>query len=303
MNWNEYLILSEKTLSDKFNCSAPAKQKVLHAAIGLCTEAGELIDVFDDLQEGRAIDVVNLKEELGDMYWYLAILSRELSISSTLPHSTVEKKDTSWHILQLVRSSGDILDLLKKSVYYGANLNEEGISTEVLNLFISLNEISKNWNLAIQDIWETNINKLKARYGEKFSEEGALNRDLDKERNVLENYPTTFEKAYLPFEYVLPDRNGLVYKLRDSNNIQNPKLKGFLKKIRTISKIRYTKGDLIIIETAIKKKETGYEGETYITVYDDQTMLENDLKVICTYLNMMIKLSGLMAHTKSTEEE
>jgi hypothetical protein len=33
---------------------------------------------------------------------------------------------------------------------------------------------------------ETNINKLKARYGTKFSEAAALNRDLEAERKILE---------------------------------------------------------------------------------------------------------------------
>jgi hypothetical protein len=34
---------------------------------------------------------------------------------------------------------------------------------------------------------ENNIAKLKARYGEKFSEDRAVNRDLKTERKILEN--------------------------------------------------------------------------------------------------------------------
>lgn len=40
------------------------------------------------------------------------------------------------------------------------------------------------WDL--REILETNINKLEARYPEKFSNELAINRDLSKERNILE---------------------------------------------------------------------------------------------------------------------
>lgn len=40
--------------------------------------------------------------------------------------------------------------------------------------------------VSFDDIQEKNIAKLKARYGAKFSEVAALNRDLDTERKILE---------------------------------------------------------------------------------------------------------------------
>ena len=39
----------------------------------------------------------------------------------------------------------------------------------------------------IEKLRETNIEKLKARYGDKFTEAAALNRDLETERKILEN--------------------------------------------------------------------------------------------------------------------
>jgi hypothetical protein len=38
----------------------------------------------------------------------------------------------------------------------------------------------------MEELLQTNIDKLKARYPEKFTENDALNRDLNKERNILE---------------------------------------------------------------------------------------------------------------------
>lgn len=53
--------------------------RILHAAIGLCTESGELIDaVKKSTFYGRELDVVNVKEEAGDILWYLAVLFDEL---------------------------------------------------------------------------------------------------------------------------------------------------------------------------------------------------------------------------------
>jgi NTP pyrophosphatase (non-canonical NTP hydrolase) len=49
--------------------------RVLHAAFGLVTEAGELLDALKKATfYGKPLDVTNIKEEAGDILWYLAIL-------------------------------------------------------------------------------------------------------------------------------------------------------------------------------------------------------------------------------------
>lgn len=55
---------------------------ILHATMGISTEAGELLDVMKKyLAYGRIIDRVNLAEECGDVLWYVAIILRELGLS------------------------------------------------------------------------------------------------------------------------------------------------------------------------------------------------------------------------------
>jgi NTP pyrophosphatase (non-canonical NTP hydrolase) len=50
--------------------------RILHAAMGLCTESGELMDaVKKHLLYGKDIDYINLQEEAGDMFWYAALLA------------------------------------------------------------------------------------------------------------------------------------------------------------------------------------------------------------------------------------
>lgn len=78
MNIKKYLEESEKTLSTGFNID-DKKAKLLHAAIGLSTESGEILDAFKkSIYYGKELDVVNIKEELGDIMWYMAILLRDL---------------------------------------------------------------------------------------------------------------------------------------------------------------------------------------------------------------------------------
>ena len=48
--------------------------RLLHAAMGLTTEAGEFLDALKKhLFYGKPLDLVNLREEIGDIMWYLAI--------------------------------------------------------------------------------------------------------------------------------------------------------------------------------------------------------------------------------------
>ncbi len=55
--------------------SARMLARLLHGAIGLCTEAGELQDAIKkNLIYGIMIDRVNIIEEIGDLMWYCALV-------------------------------------------------------------------------------------------------------------------------------------------------------------------------------------------------------------------------------------
>ena len=96
----------------------------IHGIIGAATECGELLEALSlALRDGSELDAVNIKEETGDVFWYLAILA-------------------------------------------------------------------KSQGFTFEECQETNIAKLRKRFPDKFTEYDALNRDLNAERNVLENKPT-----------------------------------------------------------------------------------------------------------------
>lgn len=53
----------------------------LHMAIGISTEAGELLDTYKKaFAYGKDLDLVNIKEEIGDLFWYTSNLMRMLDI-------------------------------------------------------------------------------------------------------------------------------------------------------------------------------------------------------------------------------
>lgn len=103
----------------------PQMIDMVHAAMGLVTEAAEIMDALKKhLFYGRPFDLVNIEEELGDAHWYEALM------------------------VSVMRAKGHMT--------------------------------------SFEQIHERNIAKLRTRYGGGFDESRANNRDLAVERRVLE---------------------------------------------------------------------------------------------------------------------
>ncbi len=93
----------------------PETVRLLHAAMGLATESGEFVDQLKKhIFYGKPIDIINIKEETGDVMWYIAV---------------------AVNVLQTT----------------------------------------------LNDIMEGNIEKLQKRYPAKFTEDAALNRNIEHE--------------------------------------------------------------------------------------------------------------------------
>jgi len=57
--------------------------RILHAGLGLTTEVGELMDnIKKHLIYGKPFDVINAKEEAGDILWYLAVYCNALGMTN-----------------------------------------------------------------------------------------------------------------------------------------------------------------------------------------------------------------------------
>ena len=187
MNWNEYLELSEKTMSKEFFSDDKKDQFLLHAVMGVLTEVEELIQ--NDKKENP--DSVNLLEEVGDITWYLAILGREVGVNWRPSYGSIwglnDSNEDEDHLLNIVEYSCSLLDFLKKKLFYNKPINEEVFSQKTQMLFDSVSCYLSANSLDPSKVFEINIAKLKARYGEKFSTERAINRDLETEREILES--------------------------------------------------------------------------------------------------------------------
>lgn len=90
----------------------------------------------------------------------------------------------------IATEAGEFADAIKKYLIYGKDI-------DTVNLVEELGDLTWYIGLAIQAIHSTwgevftaNIKKLATRYPEKFTEHHALNRDLERERKVLEKKET-----------------------------------------------------------------------------------------------------------------
>lgn len=81
MTPDEYLELTARTCKE-FPVGLEMngfKMDLLHAILGISGEAGELVDGFKkSLIYNKPLDVENLKEEAGDILWYMALLLRTI---------------------------------------------------------------------------------------------------------------------------------------------------------------------------------------------------------------------------------
>lgn len=65
---------TESPITPALQTRLQQQARLVHALLGLQTEAGELADpVKKHIYYGRPLDLVNLREEIGDCLWYLAI--------------------------------------------------------------------------------------------------------------------------------------------------------------------------------------------------------------------------------------
>jgi len=152
----------------------------IHMKMGVITEIGEIIDIFKkNIAYGKSIDIINLGEEIADVQWYL-------SNYATMDNDEIDLSyfNEGYKILD----ENDVFNLLFEIVREPLEYS--------LNTF-NLIHIAKYYNLDYAKLLDNNIAKLKVRFLEKFTEEAALNRNLEEERKTLEQ-SSVFKIDYNP---------------------------------------------------------------------------------------------------------
>lgn len=108
MNFNEYqqkAIVTNLRKEDKF-------KELMQQVLGLADESGEVLARFkkwirDDDADFNKIDTENIKKELGDILWYIAVVADDLNLKLDDIASYNIEKLASRHRRGTLKGSGD----------------------------------------------------------------------------------------------------------------------------------------------------------------------------------------------------
>lgn len=79
-----------------------------------------------------------------------------------------------------------LLDIMKKKIFYNKPIVDIKFIEIVNDLMLLTIKFAEYHDIDMEKSMEINIAKLKARYGDKFTSNRAINRDLKVERDILE---------------------------------------------------------------------------------------------------------------------
>jgi len=195
----------------------PHLYNFMHAIIGLGSELAEVIEALCVPQS--EIDWVNVKEELGDLWWYIALaydtaerslpddpdtqnpvdaaaIVREMydaAVNEDGQVQTVEPMHLMVMINQLTVLAGEGMNVIKRRIYYFSDDSDPKAAWTKFDMSRALKTLTMltlGCGFDPREVWRVNLLKLigpNGRYKDSFDPERAVCRNLVKEREVLEN--------------------------------------------------------------------------------------------------------------------
>ncbi|MBP3488915.1 MAG: nucleoside triphosphate pyrophosphohydrolase family protein [Roseburia sp.] len=101
-------------------------------------------------------------------------------LAMTTLNPELDKKDVLINgVMGLCGESGEAIDIVKKWLAQGHELNREHLAKELGDIAWYLAETATALDLTLEDIFEANIEKLRKRYPEGFDAERSVNRSED----------------------------------------------------------------------------------------------------------------------------
>ena len=72
--------------------------------------------------------------------------------------------------------TGEVVDLIKKSVFYNKPIDKEKVAEEIGDIMFYIVNLATSLNLSMSDILQGNVDKLKKRFPNGFTESDAIRR-------------------------------------------------------------------------------------------------------------------------------
>ena len=196
MKFAQYIPLAVRTCKP-----LPLADHINHMGLGIAGEMGEIIDQLKKANiYGKPLDQTNIVEEVGDVAWYIA------GIVNLFPelHDYLDQDSMAADIDQGKLASA------KEVVTRAVLLNNMAMSNLIVDLGMLFDQLGDKavddadvlkvaktmckglyalallLDVNLDTACDVNIAKLAKRYGDKYSDYAATNRDIDAERAILE---------------------------------------------------------------------------------------------------------------------
>ena len=168
----------------------------MHILMGVMGEGGELIDAYKKhLIYGKELDKVNVLEEAGDLCWFL-------NFFMVIGEAPDDFLDTVYEGAQEYKGQHGVLvpkqaiTNLMGTIGQFCNTDSDPdarIFAIIPTMIFALDCLLADCGYTMAQALERNIDKLAARYGDKYSDLAAIKRDLALERATLEAQTATLQ--------------------------------------------------------------------------------------------------------------
>lgn len=161
----------------------PDAAHLLHMAVGIAGESGELCREIYNSDFFTLVNIDNVTEELGDLEFYIEGLSQGLSIKILCDESRLRRViSDSLAVAQhnsvlLTVESCILLDCIKKSAFYAKDVKIENVKESISKIVEHMLVIRLCFKITRKLTIDNNISKLGKRYkGHSYSNEQAIDR-------------------------------------------------------------------------------------------------------------------------------
>lgn len=109
------------------------------------------------------------------------------AIRTESPNLTVQNRRLTHGIMGCSTEAGEMMDNLKRAMFYGNDLDIPNLKEEIGDMFWYLALLCNELGVSFEHMMERNIAKLKARYPDKFSKDDSDHRDYNNEASAADN--------------------------------------------------------------------------------------------------------------------
>lgn len=155
------------------------KESMCYSQMGLIEETGEIIaelrkPLFKGNFHEKALDIQNIKSELGDLMWYIALMCRDYNVNIeelekfqiTENQVQLPKREKLIQVaISMGQSTGQIVQ--ECMGIYNENKSNKELTNKMREQYKNINDLASILGIDMEKILEENVRKINSRYTEK----------------------------------------------------------------------------------------------------------------------------------------